>query len=316
MHSPASLTRRDFLAATAAATVTAALGTNLAAENAADRPIPLIAPPASQVSRPIIGFSKPFQKLNATATAELVAEIGWDGIECPVRTKGQIEPAHAADLLPAYVDALRRQGHDVHLVTTEITSLATPHAESLLRTAAQLGLKRIRLGFLQYDAQRDIQQQLRELAPAFKDLAAACADLGLQAGYQNHSGADSVGGPVWDVFGLIRSLDPRHMGFCFDIGHATIEGGLSWPIEARLAEPFYTAVFVKDFSWEKHANGRSTPEWCPLGDGLVSPSFFERLKRSSFAGPISQHHEYEVGDDASMRAHFKRDLAKLKSWLA
>ena len=33
----------------------------------------------------IIAFSKPFRTLNAAQTAELVADVGWDGIELPVR---------------------------------------------------------------------------------------------------------------------------------------------------------------------------------------------------------------------------------------
>ena len=40
-------------------------------------------------------------------TAELVATVGWDGIECPVRAKGQIEPERAQDDLPKYAEALR-----------------------------------------------------------------------------------------------------------------------------------------------------------------------------------------------------------------
>ena len=36
----------------------------------------------------IIGFSKEFQTLNAEDIADIVAEIGWDGIECFVRPKG------------------------------------------------------------------------------------------------------------------------------------------------------------------------------------------------------------------------------------
>ena len=39
--------------------------------------------------------------------AELVAEVGWDGIECPVRSKGQVEPERVEEDLPKMVEALR-----------------------------------------------------------------------------------------------------------------------------------------------------------------------------------------------------------------
>ncbi len=264
---------------------------------------------------PLIGFSKPFQTLDAEQTAELVAAVGWDGIECPVRAKGQIEPEHAPEALPKLAEALRRRKCDVHLVATDITSMKTPYAETVLRTMAGLGIKRLRLGFFTYPPDRRPEERLKELAPALKDIADACRDLGLQAGFQNHSGARYVGAPVWDVYSMIRSLDPRHIGFCFDIGHATVEGGLSWPIEARLAEPFLTAVIVKDFYWKKEAGGWKDT-WCPLGEGMVSRTFFDRLRKSAYRGPICQHHEYELGDPRQMIARLQHDLKVLREWLA
>jgi sugar phosphate isomerase/epimerase len=264
---------------------------------------------------PLIGFSKPFQDLGPEQTAELVAAVGWDGIECPVRAKGQIDPARVADELPKLVEALRRRQRDVYLVATDITSLKTPHAEAILDTMVKLGIKRLRLGFFTYRPDRPPADQLKEIAPALKDIADACREHGLQAGFQNHSGARYVGAPVWDVHSMIQSLDRRHIGFCFDIGHATIEGGLSWPIEARLAEPFLTAVFVKDFVWKKEAGGWKDT-WCPLGEGMVNRTFFEWLKKTAYSGPICQHHEYELGNDRERLAHLQHDLKVLKEWLA
>ena len=184
-----------------------------------------------------------------------------------------------------------------------------------MRTMAGLGIKRLRLGSFTYPPGRAAGRAAEGNRAALKDIADACRDLGLQAGFQNHSGARYVGAPVWDVYSMIQSLDPRHIGFCFDIGHATVEGGLSWPIEARLAEPFYTAVFVKDFSWKKEAGGWKDT-WCPLGEGMVSRAFFDRLKKTAYRGPICQHHEYDLGDARQMTAHFQRDLKVLKEWLA
>src|SRR3954454_17092558 len=118
---PSTMSRRDFLAKGAVAAGTFGLGRR--GPDAAE---------AGEVSRfPLIGFSKPFQTLDAEQTAELVATVGWDGIECPVRPRGQVEPGRAAVELPKLADALRRQGRDVHLVATDITSLKTPHAETV-----------------------------------------------------------------------------------------------------------------------------------------------------------------------------------------
>jgi len=264
----------------------------------------------------IIGFSKPFAQLSPDDTADLVADIGWDGIECAVRTKaGQIAPERVEEDLPKMVEALKKRGKEVTIVTTEITKL-DPLAEKILRTTAKLGIKKYRFGFTKYTRDKAVPETVREVGAALKDLAALNGELDLQGGWQNHSGADYVGAPLWDLWTMLRDLDPRHIGVCFDIGHATLEGGLSWPVQARLMEPWYVAVFFKDFHWEKGAKGWA-PNWCPLAEGMVQQSFLTNLKKSSFTGPLCQHHEYkDLGTGPQMIAHMKKDLATLRAWLA
>jgi sugar phosphate isomerase/epimerase len=298
-----SLSRREFLYQTALAATALSAGASLASAQ------------TTKSKYPIVTFSKPFQKLDAAGTADFVAEVGFDGIECPVRPKGQIEPERAPDELPKLAAAMRKNKLDVYILTTAITSMETPHAETVLREASKLGIKRIRLGFWKYSKDKAPADQLKEIGAQLKDIAAACKDLGLQAGFQNHSGKDYVGAPIWDVFSMIKDMDPKHMGMCFDIGHATIEGGLSWPIEARLIEPYYTAVFVKDFYWKKEEKGWKMT-WCPLGEGMVNKSFFDNLKKSKYSGPISQHHEYAYGEGKEMLMNMQKDLKVLKEWLA
>lgn len=295
--------RREFLGALATSAVGLSLGTAQAADMDAGPRFPLI------------GFTKPFQKFTAEETAELVATVGWDGVELPLRAKGQIEPERTADELPRFAEALQRQKRRIHLLATDITSLKTPHAETILRTMARLGIKRLRLGHIQYPSDQPPAAFVKSLAPALKDITDACRDLGLQAGFQNHSGARYVGASVWDVHSILQTLNPRHIGYCFDIGHATIEGGLSWPTEARLAEPFLTAVFVKDFAWKK-AGDDWKETWCPLGEGMVRRRFFTWLKTTSYRGPICQHHEFNLGEGPQRLANLQRDLKVLKEWLA
>ena len=86
-------------------------------------------------------------------------------------------------------------------------------------------------------------------------------------------------------------------------------------------------VSVKDFVWERiepKQNDRQSSrakndwrsEWCPLGEGMVRPEFFTSLRKSGFAGPISQHFEYEVGSGREMIQTMKKELGVLKDWLS
>jgi sugar phosphate isomerase/epimerase len=302
MNTAAPISRRQFV-------TTAALGAL-----AATQPLPAFAQTAPRFK--IIAFSKPFQDLNFEDTADLVADIGWDGIECGVRSKaGHIAPERVEEDLPKMVEALKKRGKEVTIVTTEITKV-DPLAEKVLRTTAKLGIKKYRLGFSKYTKDQPVPETLREVGAGLKDLSALNRELGLQGGWQNHSGADYVGAPIWDVWTMIKDLDPATMGICFDIGHATLEGGLSWPIQARLMEPFYVAVYLKDFRWEKTEKGWQ-PLWCNFGEGSVQKNFLTNLKKSAFAGPLSQHHEYKtLGTGQEMIANMKKDLATLREWLS
>ena len=303
MISP-DLSRRDFVTRVSLAGAATALGS-------AALPVPAA---AAEPRFKIIAFTKPFRTLNATQTAALVADVGWDGVELPVRAKdGQITPEKVEDELPQFVEALRTRQREVSIITTDITAV-TPAAEKVLRTASRLGLKRYRLGFFNYAKDKPIPEQLNQVGAQLRELAALNKDLGLQAGFQNHSGDSRVGAPIWDIWTVIKDLDPKAMGICFDIGHATIEGGLAWPTHFRLAAPHLTAVFVKDFRWQKTGKDWKAA-WCPLGEGMVNRDFFKRLQATNYAGPICQHHEYELGENDAMRAHFKKDLATLREWL-
>ncbi len=264
----------------------------------------------------IITFSKPFIDLNYEETADLVADVGWDGIECPVRkTFTHIDPDCVDEQLPRMVEALGRRGREVSMITTDITSV-TPDAERILGTAAKLGIRRYRLGPLYYAPDKPIPAQLDEFGARLRDLAQFNRTLKIQGAIQNHSGHNYFAAPVWDAFEILRTLPPEDMGYAFDIGHGTLEGGLSWPIQVHLAEARFSVVYVKDFHWEKRA-GKWEPVWGPLGDGMVSPEFFRMLGRSDFKGPVCQHNEYDMGKTAAEHLrHYKADLKTLRGWLS
>ena len=298
------LSRRDFLVTSSAAL------TGLAFDSTS----PAATPPPGQKFA-IITFTKPFQTLSFDETADLVAEVGYHGIECPVRKNGQVLPERVEDDLPKLQSALKRRQLDLTLLATDVGSV-TPLHEKLLRTAAALGVKRYRLTSFHYDLNKPIPPQLAEIKSRLRDVAALNKQLGIYGGIQNHSGRDNVGAPIWDIHQLVADIDPAHLGICFDIGHATLEGGYSWQIQAKLMEPLLTAVFVKDFSWKKNATKGWAADWGPLGEGMVNRKFFDWLKTTSYKGPISQHCEYLKGGGPEERAQMKKDLAVLQSWLS
>ena len=272
-------------------------------------------------------FSKHLQFLQGVELARAAAEMGFDGIDITVRAGGHVEPARVGADLPPLVALIRQHGLAVPMVTTDIVDVSTPHARTVLETLSTLGISYYRWGGFKYSATQPMSAQIADFHKRSAELAALNAECKVCAMYHTHSGVDLVGAPVWDIFEILKSLDPAAVGINYDIGHATVEGGLGgWIDSFRIAQPYIRGVAVKDFLWKKTAKDYQ-PAWVPLGQGMVRfPAFFALLAQSTFDGPLQLHFEYPLaGADADRRqltappaevfSAMRRDLQQLRLYL-
>jgi len=306
-HNPSGhMTRRGFLGGSAAALA----GGVLAASS-----VPAAAQGAGRITK-ICVFTKHLQFLDYGAMAETAAGIGFDGVDIPVRPGGHVLPERVKDDLPRAVEAVKRNGLDPTMMTTAITGPDSPHAKAVLETGSGLGIGIYRLGYLKYDDAKGVAESLESYRPQLRDLAAMNRSLGIRGDYQNHAGTN-VGATVWDIWYALKGLDPRGIGCQYDIRHATVEGGRSWPLGLKLIRPFIGSLVIKDFKW-----GRVDGKWrvvdTPVGEGMVDfRAFFAMVKELGITAPITMHFEYhyeETRDGAA--AIMGKDLAALKEMLA
>ena len=265
--------------------------------------------------QPICVFTKPFNSLSFDTLADRIAELGFDGIEAPIRKGGHVEPTAVEDELPKLVEALRKRDLEVTVMASDINNPNDPVAAKVLRTAAALGIRRYRMKYLAYDLKRPVVEQLDEWRPRFRDLAAMNHDLGIRAVYQNHASGKMLGAALWDLKHVLEGIPVDRIGVAYDVRHATVEGGMSWPITFNVIRPHVDTVYVKDFCWV----GKQVQN-VPLGEGQVNPKFFRMLADSGFAGPISLHEEYLDHRKPELvpqhLAAIEQDLATLKAWLS
>jgi len=282
------------------------------------RSAPLVAARQTAPAWKVGGFTKPIQDLSFEDTARFTVDAGWDGIELALRAAGHVLPERVEDDLPKLMSALAARNREVLVLATDIRGGKEPLTERVLRAAAKSGIRLYRLGPLRYREGMSIAQQIKEFRPQLKDLAALNRQLGVTGLLQNHSGNGYVGSAVWDTYSLIEDLDPRDLGVHFDIGHVTVESGLSWPTTYALVKDRIGAVIVKDFFWKFTPGSGSAPEWCPIGRGTISPRFFTMLKSSGFRGPITMQYEYPFENEsveARLKA-LKADNAQVRAWIA
>jgi sugar phosphate isomerase/epimerase len=320
--------RRKFLRESVAAT--AGLTSGLAAAGAPALPGVEFTKPDRVSHQPpaplkVCIFSKQMHWLDYPQLAATAAELGFDGVDLTVRPDGHVLPERVAADLPKAVDAVRKAGLEVYLLTTALSDAAQPHAETILKTAAGLGIPGYRTGWLDYRPDLDVPANLDGFRRKLAGLAALNKKYGIRGEYQNHAGTH-LGAALWDLWAVLKDLDPQWIGCQYDIRHAVVEGANSWPLGLQLLRPYIRSLDVKDFRWADK-NGKSAVENVPLGAGTVDfAKYLGLVKAYGLPGPCSLHLEYPLGGAENgaktlsvpreqVLTAMRQDLHTLRGWL-
>jgi sugar phosphate isomerase/epimerase len=281
------------------------------------------------MSLKIAVFSKHLEFLEGEDLANGAREIGADGIDLAVRKGGHVEPERVRQDLPLLVAVIRKHGLEVPMITTDIVDADTPYAADVIEVMTGLGIRHYRWGGLIWSNASPLMKQIDEFRPRVAKLASLNARYQASAMYHTHSGVGLVGASIWDLHEILKGFDPQLVGVNYDVGHATIEGGLGGWIESlRITGEYLRGVAVKDFIWEKDEKGKWNAVWKPMGEGMVRfPQFFSMLRDAHFEGPLQIHYEYPLGgadqgkkkdltmSRADIFAAMKRDVSVLRGFL-
>ena len=274
---------------------------------AATAPLALLQPVSSPEAK-ICLFTDHLADFDYQEVATMLRQVGVGGADLTVRPGGLVKPERVVEDLPKAVATFKANGLSIPMITTGITSASDLMTQTVLTIAAKLGIGYYKLGYYPYENLEGWRSRLESTQQELKKLVELGRRVGIQAGFHNHSGP-FVGGSLWDSWQILQSLDPKWIGFYFDPGQATIEGGNNaWNLGFRRLSEKLKMVAIKDFVWEK-SGGQWKTRWVPLGEGMVRwPEFFKILREVSFQGPISLHIEYDPGG-STKSARFENSLS-------
>ncbi|MGI6461299.1 MAG: sugar phosphate isomerase/epimerase family protein [Candidatus Hydrogenedentales bacterium] len=294
------ISRRKFLHAATASGAALLAGARVAAQE-------------KQPATPsICVFSKHLHFLDYAALAKTCKELRLDGIDLTVREGGHVEPDRVASDLPEAVEAIRAEGLDVPMITTALKNGREPEAGAVLEAASKLKIPYFRFGPYGYSKDGQPFDELSALTEELRGIAELAAEHKMTGGYHNHSGQNYVGAPLWDLHHLLTDVDSDSVGSNFDVGHATVEGGLGvWQINARLMAPRVKMLAVKDFAWEN-----KRVRWLTLGEGQVPlVEFLTIFRAAGFSGPISLHFEYKTASNETLLEEIRKAVVTLRAAL-
>jgi L-ribulose-5-phosphate 3-epimerase len=263
------------------------------------------APPAPKPrTRPIVCVhSQNLIRLHYSELGGVLKAMGFDGCDLTVRPGGHVVPEKApADMVRA-IEGVRDEGVDVPMISTAFFSAAEPWARNVMAIAGGMGVPFFTAGPWPYGNAKDIPAKVAEVKREVAGLMLLGRTYNIQMALPNRAG-DSVGGAVWDGYAMIGDLDPKWVGYHYDVGAATVEGGQNgWLVGLRLALPRLRTVGVSDFTWSREG-GRWAPKPCPLGEGMVDwAKFFAILAQARFTGPMSIRADYDATGSPAALAH-------------
>jgi sugar phosphate isomerase/epimerase len=248
-------------------------------------------------------FTKPWRQ-PLPELGRIMADIGFQGIELPVRPGFQVEPDKMAKDLPAATKLLADFG-------LKIFSIAGPTDEPTIAACAEAGVPVIRicidlvkdLGYL--DTEKYWWRRFDELVPLLDK-------YGVTIGVQNHCDrcvANAIG-----VRHLIEKYDPRHVAAVWDPAHCGLNGELP-----ELAIDILWSN-LKNAYWDLIGGpeapiARWSHYWTDGRHGFAAwPDVVDELKKRDWSGVCCLTAEYS--DEARVEQLITQDLVWAKQLFA
>jgi L-ribulose-5-phosphate 3-epimerase len=264
--------------------------------------------------RPVCVFTKCLQFLDYEPLGETLSEAGFDGADLSVRDRGHVSPDNVKKDLPKMIKALRKSGIEAPMMVTDIKDSDYPFLEDVLGTASENGVRFYRMAYLNYNPSLSIPENLDLHKKSFERLEKINRKFNIHGSYQNHAGRN-IGGPVWDLYWLVKDIDPEYLGVQYDIRHAVVEGGNAWSLGMKLLSPWIKTTAIKDFYWNKN-NEKWNVKSVPLGEGMVDfTAYMKEYSALGITGPVTLHYEYDLGGANSGSKTPTMPLSEIKEWL-
>ncbi len=236
-------------------------------------------------------FTKPWPEKSLPELADLVAGLGLDGIELPVRPGFQVTPEKVAAELPKAAKIFKERG-------LAIRSVAGPEEETTVRAMGEAGIPILRT-MARIDMKVGYLKSVDEMRRRWDALLPALEKNKVTIGVQNH--CDYFVGSAMGLVALIGKYDRKHVAAVLDPAHCGLAGepddlaiDVAWPhlVLVNLKSGFQRMIAgpeVEDVQWKKY--------WTTGRFGITSwPRVIKDLAKRGYGGDYCLTAEYSNPD--------------------
>ena len=242
---------------------------------------------------------------------KVLSELGYDGIEwrvtrrpsgeAPVKEVPYEQRYWGANKCTVYLEELEEKAPHLKEICDaaglEIFSLTgyppttEESVEIMMRAAASIGVKKIRVFQSKYNGTRDYREMVYELRLMLRKIEMLGRRYGVKALIEMHHETlvSSPSAAAW----ILQDFDPQYLGVIFDPGNMVMEGYEDYQKGFELLGPYVGHVHVKnhllvsdgrdEFGSAKWKN-RAVPLWEGMAD---LPKLFRVMKKVGYDDTVS-----------------------------
>jgi len=252
-------------------------------------------------------FTKPWQQLSLGELAKFVKQMGFDGVELPVRPGYQVQPEGVSKLAEA-VKVFADHG-------LKIGSIAGPTDEPTIAACAEAGVPIIRI-CVQIPDSQDYLTSIAEAQRTWDALMPLLSRHGVTLGIQNHCGRFIAN--AMQLRHAIERYDPKHVCAVWDAAHNAIDGEVV-DLALDTVWSHLRMVNLKSARWQRVDRDEAVAQWETFWttgpDGMADwPWVIRELAQRGFTGDICLSAEYS--DEHAVDRLITEDVAFAKRLLA
>ncbi|MCL2773809.1 MAG: sugar phosphate isomerase/epimerase [Oscillospiraceae bacterium] len=265
-----------------------------------------------------IVFTKPWKNITLEELGALVKNMGFDGVEYPLRDGYQVQPSEGVKGVKRLVDVLGKSGVTVESIAGGIDVKFTDDNkvagvnEELFAGCGEAGVKIIRI-CQGLDRKIEFFKNLEQIKRTYDAVVPYCEKYNVTLGVQMHCDANISSSA--ETYILLKDYNPRHISAVWDSGHNGLAGtepcfGLD-TVWDMLCMVNFKAAYWKLRNGPEKDEAKWDAYWTTARHACGSWSAaVNHLKKRGYSGVICMPAEYS--DEPEVEKYTRQDLAYLK----
>lgn len=263
-------------------------------------------------------FTKPWKTMSLEKLAEFVGEIGFDGVEYPLRSGYQVEPSEGVEGIKRLCKVLGSFGVSVESIAGGIDvkfssdNKVTGVNEELFAGCGEAGVKIIRI-CQGLDKNIDFFENIENIKRTYDAVVPYCEKYNVTLGVQMHCGS-SISTSA-ETYILLKDYDPKHIAAVWDSGHNGLAGtepcfaiDTVWDM---LCMVNFKAAYWKLRTGPEYEEAKWDAYWTTGRHGCGSwREAVNYLKKRGYSGAVCMPAEYS--DEPNVEKYIREDLKYLK----